>query len=67
MNNMTTFALNKSKLFPAMDQTEDHPKPCQYTIDEALRRIDQSTLDAESGQDCLSNAEFQSLVRSWYK
>lgn len=64
---MTTFAQNKSMLFPAMAQTDDHTKPCQYTIDEVLRRIDQSTLDADSNRDCLSNAEFQSLVHSWYK
>ena len=67
MTNMTTFALNKSLLFPAMAQTDDHTKPCQYTIDEVLRRVDQSTLDAESGRDCLSSAEFRSLVSSWYK
>ena len=50
-----------------MNKAEEHRKPCQYTPDEALRRIAQSTEDAESGKECLSNAEFQSLVRSWYK
>lgn len=67
MNNLTTFALNKSSLLPAMSQAEEYSKPCQYTPEEALRRITQSTDDVESGKGCLSNAEFQSLVRSWYK
>ena len=67
MNNLTTFALNKTCLLPLMSQAEEHNKPCQYTPEEALRRITQSTVDAECGRDCLSNAEFQSLVRSWYK
>ena len=66
MNNLTTFALNKSML-PAMAQNDDQPQPCLYTIDEVLRRVEQSTSDAESGRDCLTNAEFQSLVRSWYR
>ena len=67
MNNLTTFAPNKTNLLPAMSQAEEHSEPCQYTPEEALRRIAQSTDDAESGKGCLSNAEFQSLVRSWYK
>jgi hypothetical protein len=67
MNNLTTFALDKTSLLPTMSQAEEHRKPCQYNSDEALRRIAQSTEDAESGNGCLSNAEFQSLVRSWYK
>jgi len=67
MNNLTIFALNKTSLLLSMSQAEEHSKPCQYTPEEALRRIIQSTEDAESGKGCLSNAEFQSLVRSWYK
>lgn len=50
-----------------MNKAEEHRKPCQYSHDEALRRIAQSTDDAESGKGCILNAEFQPLVRSWYK
>ena len=67
MTNLTTFAPNETILLPAMSQTEEQEKPCQYTPEEALCRIVQSTDDAESGRNCLSNAEFQSLVHSWYK
>ena len=67
MNNITTFALNKIDLLPVMSQSEEHRNPCQYTIDEAIQRIAQSTVDAKLGRDCLSNEEFQSLVHSWYK
>ena len=67
MNYLTTFAPNETILLPAMSQTEEHSKPCQYTPEEALRRIIQSTDDAKSGKGCLSNAEFQSLVHSWFK
>lgn len=67
MNNLSIFASNKTILLPVMNQAEEHSKPCQYTPDEALHRIGQSTDDAESGRGCLSNAEFQSLVHSWYK
>ncbi|MBQ8958831.1 MAG: hypothetical protein IJ057_10125 [Bacteroidales bacterium] len=41
--------------------------PCAYSIEEAEKRIVQSTRDADTGNGCLSNAEFQSVVRSWYK
>lgn len=47
-----------------MNKAEEHRKLCQYNSDEALRRIAQSTDDAESGKGCIPNAEFQPLVRS---
>ena len=45
-------------------ELEEQIIPCAYTIEEAENRIIQSTSDAEKGLGCLSNAAFQTHVRS---
>ena len=41
--------------------------PCQYTEEEAMRRILLATADVETGTGLISHEDLKRQVRSWYK
>ena len=40
--------------------------PCQYTEDEVVQRVLQSTADVDAGRGLIAHEEFKKIVRSWY-
>jgi hypothetical protein len=64
-----TTSLNRigKNMFADAVEIDEIVAPCAYSNEEAEQRIIQATHDADSGIGCLPNAEFQSIVRSWYK
>ena len=45
----------------------NNPSPCGYSIAEAQQRVQAATYRSLAGEHGLSNADFKSQVRSWYK
>ena len=54
-------------MFSETVEIDETVAPCTYSIEEAEQRIVQATREADLGIGCLSNADFQSVVRSWYR
>lgn len=43
------------------------PSPCAYSIAEAQQRVQSATHRVLAGEHGISNSDFKSQVRSWYK